>query len=244
MRNTDNDWMEIGKNEPYFGVLANPKFLKKNLSDEILNEFYDSGQEDVNALISVFNRYFDKFQPKKALDFGCGVGRMTVPMAKYVPSVVGVDISEYMLNEARKNFERFSVNNIELFGSLPDNHFYDWINSLIVFQHIPPKRGYEILENLLRKINIGGFVSLHFTIFRDKNHLDEIYRDIECCMYDGDTIKVLSRKEQSLGDMTMYEYDLNQILSILVDNGLINVYMEHTNHGGCHGVKIFSKKVS
>lgn len=242
MRDTDRDWILIGKNEPYFGVLANTEYLNTNMTAETLNKFFESGRRDVNALISTFNTHFNNFEPQIALDFGCGVGRMTIPIAENIKSVIGVDISDGMLNEAKKNIENFRLKNIELYQSIPDGIYYDWINSLIVFQHIPPQRGYYILRTLVEKLNSGGFISCHFTIFRDKKHLDELYRDVECCKYDGNSIQILSKSNQIEGEMSMYDYDINYLLSILAQNGMNSFLMQHTNHGGCHGIILFSRK--
>ena len=39
-----------------------------------------------------------------ALDFGCGVGRLTQPLAARVRQVVGLDISDEMIRRARSYF--------------------------------------------------------------------------------------------------------------------------------------------
>jgi ubiquinone/menaquinone biosynthesis C-methylase UbiE len=74
---------------------------------------------EVDALRAVISRnndqanyYFDKttkrilrrtlrFQHKKILDFGCGVGRLSVSMARKAEHVTGIDISDEMIRVAR-----------------------------------------------------------------------------------------------------------------------------------------------
>ncbi len=80
----------------------------------------------------------------RALDFGCGVGRLVIPLSKIAESVTGVDVSESMLNEAISNCDNQNVNNAN-FIKADDNLSmlsgkYDFIHSYIVFQHIPTKR--------------------------------------------------------------------------------------------------------
>ena len=86
-------------------------------------------------------------RPVRGLDFGCGAGRLTFAMAKYAKEVVGVDVAEGMLRVAANGSSR-KIRNVELRTTLPAEQV-DWINSLIVFQHIPPPRGYEILADLV-----------------------------------------------------------------------------------------------
>jgi 2-polyprenyl-3-methyl-5-hydroxy-6-metoxy-1,4-benzoquinol methylase len=40
----------------------------------------------------------DDFAPRRVLDFGCGVGRVTLPLARRVDAVVAIDIADSMLS--------------------------------------------------------------------------------------------------------------------------------------------------
>ena len=92
--NTDNEWEEWGKNNPYYGVLTHEKYRSKNLDENVKLEFFESGKKQIEHVISTCRRQIDKsFSPEMALDFGCGVGRLTIPLAKIAGHVVGVDVS-------------------------------------------------------------------------------------------------------------------------------------------------------
>ena len=80
----------------------------------------------------------EKSRRGRGLDFGCGAGRLTFAMAKYAKEVVGVDVAEGMLRVARERIDVRKIRNVELRTTLPAEQV-DWINSLIVFQHIPPR---------------------------------------------------------------------------------------------------------
>jgi len=70
--------------------------------------FFESGRGHVEAVLASCKRYFGEgFQPRRLLDFGCGVGRVLLPFAELCEAVVGVDISESMLAEARRNSPQF-----------------------------------------------------------------------------------------------------------------------------------------
>lgn len=70
-----------------------------------------------------------------APDFGCGVDRLTQAIAAHVQNAAGYDVSQSMLRIAREGASA----NASFTSLLPPGPF-DWINSYMVFQHIPPSR--------------------------------------------------------------------------------------------------------
>jgi ubiquinone/menaquinone biosynthesis C-methylase UbiE len=76
----------------------------------------------------------------RALDFGCGVGRLSRALLSYFPEVYGVDISPRMVTLAKENapsctFVLNQNDNLKLFQS----DFFDFVYSNIVLQHQPSK---------------------------------------------------------------------------------------------------------
>lgn len=242
VRDTDTDWKLIATHQPYFGVLANERYLAENLTPQAIDEFYESGRADIDHVIGVLERVTgDHVAPRRALDFGCGAGRLTLAMAKYAKQVVGVDVAEGMLRVAREQAAARKVDNVELRTTLPSEQV-DWVNSLIVFQHIPPQRGYAILADLVALLAPGGFISVQLTFFRDDRHIAEITRDLADYRYDGTTVELLSHAGSEAGGMSMYDYDLNRVLRTLFLGGIESVVTEHTDHGGCHGAWFYGRK--
>ncbi len=91
-------WEKFGEENPYFGVYTVDKFRNENLDDEKLGEFFNSGKVYVEEIWDEIETHLKpEFQPKNALDFGCGVGRLTLPLASKCKSVLGVDISMNMM---------------------------------------------------------------------------------------------------------------------------------------------------
>src|SRR5258705_9956766 len=102
MRDTDADWDTIANTQPFFGVLAAERFLHHNITPDDVDHFYATGRADVEKAVAPFRRLTgDDFAPKRALDFGCGVGRMSFAMRSYAREVVGVDVAPRMLEIAR-----------------------------------------------------------------------------------------------------------------------------------------------
>jgi 2-polyprenyl-3-methyl-5-hydroxy-6-metoxy-1,4-benzoquinol methylase len=118
---TDAAWEEWGRRDPYFGVITDPKFRMSAMDAVIKKEFFDSGESDVHYVMTLIKKFIDPgFAPKRVLDFGCGVGRTLVPLAKLAEQVVGIDVSRSMLQEARKNCDARQLRNVSLLESDDD----------------------------------------------------------------------------------------------------------------------------
>jgi hypothetical protein len=148
-----------------------------------------------------------------------------------------------MMDIAEREAQERGITGIEWRTELPSVQL-DWVNSHIVFQHIPPERGYAIFDRLLELLAPGGLLSVHVTFFRDRGHVAEITRDLGDYRFDGKTVELLSVAAGKPGDMTMFDYDLNRLLRSLFRHDFAAVTCEHTDHGGCHGVVLYGVKSS
>jgi SAM-dependent methyltransferase len=241
-RDTDDDWRIIATHQPFYGVLANERYYTHLLTPDAKEEFYASGVADIDYVAGTLAALNGgHFAPTTALDFGCGVGRLTFAMAKYAPSVIGVDVADAMLDVARREAMERGVAGIELQDDLPECRVA-WINSHIVFQHIPPERGHEILDRLVQLVEPGGFLSVQVAFFRDGRHKAEVMRDLADYRYDGRYVELLSIEPSEQGAVSMYDYDLNRVMRTLFTNGFETVVAQHTDHAGCHGAWLFGVK--
>src|SRR5262245_43933028 len=101
-RSSDKEWEAFARNEPYYGVLSHERVRQGNLNDESFKEFFKSGQEHIDFVLETIRTSLEpEFSPSRALDFGCGIGRCSIPLTRVCQSVVGVDVSDSMLQQAR-----------------------------------------------------------------------------------------------------------------------------------------------
>lgn len=237
IRNTDADWERIGSSEPYFGVLTDPKFLRANIDDAVKVEFFRSGADEVAHHLLILRERCGPFEPRSALDFGCGVGRLTRALADTAGDAVGIDISDGMLREARAA----QRTGLAFQKELPDRLF-DWLISMIVFQHIQPDRGYQLLREIVRRLAPGGCVTLHFGFYREPRH----YAVAGGRVGVGDEITNISGdaalRALAVGEMVMFDYDLSIIAALLFNAGVTELHLLHTNHGGFHGAVVYGRK--
>jgi len=179
----------------------------------------------------------------KALDFGCGVGRMTIPLSRKFEEVAGVDISPSMIEEAKRNSLELERSNIKFFDDLSNVGTFDFIHSFITFQHIPTKTGEKILSRLLNLLNNNGVAVLHFSFFREavffRKFINSIRKNFKPFNY---FCNVLQRKPVTIPFMQMNNYNLSRITKIFHQNNISQGSFELTKHGTHLGIIFFLKK--
>ena len=254
MAKTDDSWEYYGKHDPYFGVLTQERFTTKKLTDETKREFFASGERYVGAVLKTIHDCLDPtFRPRRALDFGCGVGRLALPLARICDSVVGVDVSDSMLAEARNNAKKQGLANV-LFVKGDDSlsrvsETFDFVHSFIVFQHIPPGRGVAIFKRLVDFLRDDGIGALHVTysysgaVSRRRRLLKAAKQSVP---FFAGVVNVLKKRPLLEPIMQMNEYDLNHLLRILQESGghESHVRFSETSVQGqpFYGVSLFFRK--
>lgn len=154
-------WTEYGAKEPHWSVVTAPVF-RSEVIEQNLARFYESGRIEVESLKRLLARSNVSTESLRvALEYGCGVGRVTRWLADLFSTVYGVDISRTHLAHASKYFKQQGVPNIEniLISSIRDLATipqFDFLYSKIVLQHNPPPVICAILDTLCQKLNKGG----------------------------------------------------------------------------------------
>ncbi|MDX1568020.1 MAG: methyltransferase domain-containing protein [Longimicrobiales bacterium] len=125
-------------------------------------EFFQHGRNEIREVVAYLDDLGIDIRGSRALDFGCGVGRLTQALAEYADEVVGVDIAAPMIEQARSynrhgDRVRYRVNtdpDLKLF----DDAVFDFVYSNITLQHVPPRYGREYIREFFRVVRPGGCV--------------------------------------------------------------------------------------
>jgi SAM-dependent methyltransferase len=246
-----DEWEKWGQADPYFGVVSHPDLRAGGISESARDKFFRGGETEIAETLTHVRRLVGRdFRPKRTLDFGCGVGRLTIPLARESQAVVAVDVSPSMLDEARRNCQHAGVSNVSFQLSEPglrgvDGPF-DFVQSSIVFQHIPPRLGYGLFEAILNRLSPDGVGMVHFTYGRRSPLLSRVAHGARrSSRVVHRLLNLVQRRPFGAPLMAMFEYDLGRILETLERRGLNRVDGRLTDHGGCLGVMLaFARLVS
>lgn len=249
-KRTERDWSEWGEKNPLFGVLSDPKYLNANLSGELREDFFLTGERHVEDVYSVIHsKIRPGFRAERVLDFGCGVGRLLIPFARRAQVAVGVDISPGMLAEAKRICDEQGVRNVRLINlhemDSAELHGFDLVHSFIVFQHIPTSEGERLLQKLVSLLGEGGVGAIHLT-FSDVH--SALRRTVFALRVRSRLVHGLFNKVQgkpfSWPAMQMNSYSMNRIFNMLVDLHCSNLHVEFTDHNGFRGAMLYFERKS
>lgn len=154
---TRRTYERLGREDPFYAVLTVPQF-RHNRWDP--REFFANGEREITDVMQYLARLKLAPSASDALDFGCGVGRLTQALADHFVHVVGVDIAESMVAKARElnrqgDRVRYVANFVEDLRVFPDESF-DFIYSSITLQHIPPPANLRYVAEFMRLLRPEG----------------------------------------------------------------------------------------
>ena len=160
MSSSDPRWEAFAAREPHFAVLTAPRFLQANLTPEHEREFFLSGETTVAWMLSVIDAGLAPgFAPMTILEYGCGIGRLALPLAMRPGSVTAVDRSPAMLARARVEADRRDLRHISFEtpeAVLSSERRFDLVICYHVLQRLPRGEARALVTQLCGLIAPGG----------------------------------------------------------------------------------------
>lgn len=149
-------WDGLGRVDPLWAVLSDPA---KRGGKWDRDEFFAHGDVEVAELEATLSSVSLKLPKGRALDFGCGVGRLTRALALRFDRVVGVDIAPSMIEQARRWNPLpncgFQLNCGAALAAFADSSF-DFVYSNLVLQNMEARYALGYVREFVRVLKPGG----------------------------------------------------------------------------------------
>ena len=160
LRGLQKNWEGLAQRDPLAAICTDPQ---KERGRWTQGEFFETGRQEVRTVFEYLQSlgiFVDKASP--ALDFGCGVGRLTAALSEYFDQCVGVDISPTMIQLASDFHKdnrrcRFLVNDRDDLRNFADATF-GFIYTSIVLQHMNNRLARNYLCELVRLLKPEGIL--------------------------------------------------------------------------------------
>ena len=183
---------------------AAPGFYKRTRKDDYQHALFDMLVLDENDTV---------------LDVGCGEGSVTIPMAKRVKKVIGLDSSPKMLEYLEKRAEDNDISNIETILKPIEDITYEEIGDVDVVVCSRSLNGIIPIDKVLLELNKIANKFVFITVFGPENK--KIEKDFE---------KELGRKTEDFPD---YNYFFNILYNLEIYPNVkrfdLNNYREYDN---------------
>jgi SAM-dependent methyltransferase len=159
LKELQENWDGLGRIDPLWAILTDPG-RKGGKWDP--DEFFASGRQEVAQTMRLARTLGLPVRRETALDFGCGVGRLTQALCSWFERCCGVDIAPSMIELAR-GYNKYGgrceylLNTYDDLRGFTDDSF-DLVYSNIVLQHMKPKYGMSYIREFVRVLRPGGLV--------------------------------------------------------------------------------------
>jgi len=162
-------YAKVGPTEPHFAVSADsPEALSS--VDTNIAQFWATGHAQAQELLQSLERFgLTDLKNKTAVEFGCGIGRLSFGLAGKFKKLHSYDVSDSQIILAKKASVDLGVHNCQFhlssgnpFAAIePTDFFY----SKNTFEHYPPPIIYQFIRNALRSLKPDGLALFQVPTF-------------------------------------------------------------------------------
>jgi SAM-dependent methyltransferase len=155
------DWEELARLDPLWAILSDSdkRFGRWNLDD-----FLRTGDEEISTLMASASQIGVPRQFRRAIDFGCGVGRLTRVLSRHFTECHGVDISRSMVEMATRMTPECDFRHGSDLKSFP-NGCADLIYSNLVLQHQPDRNcAVSLIGDMMRVLAPEGLLAFQIPL--------------------------------------------------------------------------------
>jgi SAM-dependent methyltransferase len=147
-------WTTLGETDPFQAILSRPGTWDQAA-------FFETGIVEIEEVLQTAKR-LSPIHFAIAMDFGCGVGRLSQALALHFDRVVGIDVAASMIRTAAQ-FNGFPgrceyVHNVRADLATFGSESVDFIYSNITLQHMVPTLAANYIREFFRIARYGASV--------------------------------------------------------------------------------------
>lgn len=246
LRQLQDNWEGYAELDPLWAICVDSEKRGNKWTEA---EFFETGIREVGRVMQYLSTL--GLSPEvnaPALDFGCGVGRLTRALSQFFVECCGVDISSTMIELARE-FHRdnkhcnFWLNETDSLSKFQDQHF-GFIYTSIVLQHIPKKYARNYLTEFVRVLKPGGILVFQVP---DKDRTGMLEKIRNFVGFRARLNRLLGRKNLGTFHMGMHCIQEKEIRRLLSGSRakIIDVQLTNSTDGSFNGdLKFLDKEPS
>jgi len=212
----ETNWNALGEQDPLWAILYDSTRKGNRWEPEA---FFATGRKRIAEVMTELADLGVTPASTRALDFGCGVGRLTQPLASYFDRVDGVDIARSMIEGAvaynkcpdRCFYHHNSAENLSLF----DDATFDFVYTEIVLQHIPPDLAFAFIREFIRVLRPGGIAVFDLPSGYARSVRGQVFR-----MVPAPLLRLYRRRVHGDGTMELHVTKPAEVRSLLEREGV------------------------
>jgi SAM-dependent methyltransferase len=156
-------WDRQAHADPMWAILTDPAKTECRWD---AGEFFATGIHEISVVMEQAAAWGKPVARRSALDFGCGIGRLSQALAGHFDRVSGVDISPKMIELAREHNRKgarveYMCNQAGDLSRFADRSI-DMIYSWITLQHVRPRHARRYIQEFLRVLAPGGLLVFQY----------------------------------------------------------------------------------
>jgi 2-polyprenyl-3-methyl-5-hydroxy-6-metoxy-1,4-benzoquinol methylase len=219
LRRLQRQWDRLGASDPLGAILTEGRQWRPD-------EFFQTGRAEVEQLIGHLRSLGLELPTGTALDFGCGVGRVTQALAEHFQEVHGVDIAPSMIRLADQYNEHGSRVIYHLNASLDlrlfDSGSFDFVYSARTLQHMKPRYAKEYLRAFLRVLKPNALLFFQLTAVRQHDRAGPLLtrsKRIVAAVLPDPVVDAYRGVRHRRGWMEMHGIPVDEVVGLLREQG-------------------------
>jgi SAM-dependent methyltransferase len=236
------DWEDLAQLDPLWAIASVPGRRFGGWDDEA---FAASGARKAHALLRRLDELGTPARRERALDFGCGAGRLTLPLADAFDEVVGLDIAPGMIERARERAAgraraRFVLGEGEDLAALGDER-YDLVYAGLVLQHLPSAAlALRYLAALAGRVAPGGVLVAQLAVGLSLRHRLQPGRRLYALLRRVGVPRAFVYRRLRLQPMRMTRVPRPAVEHVLTAGGLRLLAADERDAGGVRSLTVYA----